>query len=305
MGDAAQMILSFEEVGKKDISLVGGKGANLGEMLRHGIPVPPGYVVTAPAYSYFLEQAQLKAPIQKLLDKLDASDTRALQDISAQIKELITGAPMPANIAEAVEQGYRRLGGGPVAVRSSATAEDLPEASFAGQQRTFLNVRGEQEVVRAVQDCWASLFEPRAIFYRAQHRFGHLEIAIAVPVQRMVQSHVSGVMFTVEPMTSDTSKIVIEAVFGLGEAIVSGEVIPDLYVVDKQSLQIIEKKVGAQKWQLIRNPLRWGAKGEANIKVTLLPHEQTFQKLLNWLFQTKDDFVGRLQTVAQPLLWLR
>jgi len=166
MGEAAQMILSFEEVGKKDISLVGGKGANLGEMLRHGIPVPPGYVVTAPAYSYFLEQAQLKAPIQKLLDKLDASDTRALQDISAQIKELITGAPMPANIAEAVEQGYRRLGGGPVAVRSSATAEDLPEASFAGQQRTFLNVRGEQEVVRAVQDCWASLFEPRAIFYQ-------------------------------------------------------------------------------------------------------------------------------------------
>jgi pyruvate,water dikinase len=279
MGEANQTILSFEEVGKEDISLVGGKGANLGEMLRHGIPVPPGFVVTAPAYSYFLEESRLKAPIQELLDKLDTSDTKALQEISARIKELITEAPMPGVIAEAIEQAYRKLGGGPVAVRSSATAEDLPEASFAGQQKTFLNVRGEKEVVKAVQDCWASLFEPRAIFYRAQHRFGHLDIAIAVPVQRMVQSNVSGVMFTVEPVTSDSSKIVIEAVFGLGEAIVSGEVTPDLYVVDKGDFQIVEKKVGRQEWQLIRNPLRWGAKGEANIKVTLLPHEQTLQKL--------------------------
>lgn len=138
---------------------------------------------------------------------------------------------------------------------------------------------GEKEVVRAVQGCWASLFEPRAIFYRSEHRFGHLDIAIAVPVQRMVQSQVSGVMFTVEPMTSDKGKIVIEAVFGLGEAIVSGEVTPDLYVVDKKDFQIVEKEIGRQEWQLIRNPLRWGAKGEANIKVTLLPHEQTLQKL--------------------------
>ena len=279
MGEANQIIVSFEEVGKGDIALVGGKGANLGEMLRHGIPVPPGFVVTAPAYSHFLEEARLKAPIQGLLEKLDPSDTKALQETSARIKELIAEAPMPAEIAEAIEHAYRNLGGGSVAVRSSATAEDLPEASFAGQQRTFLNVRGEKEVVKAVQGCWASLFEPRAIFYRTQHRFDHLDIAIAVPVQRMVQSHVSGVMFTVEPVTSDSSKIVIEAVFGLGEAIVSGEVTPDLYVVDKGDFQIVEKKIGRQEWQLIRNPLRWGAKGEANIKVTLLPQEQTLQKL--------------------------
>ena len=279
MGEANRTILFFEEVGKGDISLVGGKGANLGEMLRHGIPVPPGFVVTAPAYSHFLEEASLKAPIQALLEKLDTSDTKALQDVAAQIKQLITEAPMPAEIAEAIEQAYRKLGGGPVAVRSSATAEDLPEASFAGQQRTFLNVRGEKDVVKAVQECWASLFEPRAIFYRAQHRFGHLDIAIAVPVQRMVQSHVSGVMFTVGTQSSDQSKIEIEAIFGLGEAIVSGEVMADLYVVDKETMEIRDKQVGRQEWQLIRNPLRWGAKGETNIKVTLLPHEQTFQKL--------------------------
>ncbi len=279
MGEANRIIVLFEEVGKEDLSLVGGKGANLGELLRHGIPVPPGFVVTARAYSSFLEKAHLKAPIQELLEKLDPSDTKALQETSARIKELITETPMPAEITEAVEHAYRNLGGGSVAVRSSATAEDLPEASFAGQQRTFLNVRGEKEVVKAVLGCWASLFEPRAIFYRAQHRFGHLDIAIAVPVQRMVQSHVSGVMFTVEPIASDSSKIVIEAVFGLGEALVSGEVTPDLYVVDKGDFQIVEKKVGRQEWQLIRNPLRWGAKGETNIKVTLLPQEQTLQKL--------------------------
>ena len=279
MGEANRIVVLFEEVGKEDLSLVGGKGANLGELLRHGIPVPPGFVVTAPAYSSFLEKAGLKAPIQELLEKLDPSDTQTLQETAARIKEMITETPMPAEIAEAIEHAYRNLGGGSVAVRSSATAEDLPEASFAGQQRTFLNVRGEKEVVKAVQGCWASLFEPRAIFYRTQHRFDHLDIAIAVPVQRMVQSHVSGVMFTVEPIASDSSKIVIEAVFGLGEAIVSGEVTPDLYVVDKGDFQIVEKKVGRQEWQLIRNPLRWGAKGETNIKVTLLPHEQTLQKL--------------------------
>ena len=279
MGEANRIILLLEEVGKEDLSLVGGKGANLGELLRHGIPVPPGFVVTAPAYSSFLEKAGLKAPIQELLEKLDPSDTQALQETAARIKELITEAPMPAEITEAIEHAYTNLGGGSVAVRSSATAEDLPEASFAGQQRTFLNVRGEKDVVKAVLGCWASLFEPRAIFYRAQHRFGHLDIAIAVPVQRMVQSHVSGVMFTVGTLSSDQSKIEIEAIFGLGEAIVSGEVMADLYVVDKKTMEIIDKKVGRQEWQLIRNPLRWGAKGETNIKVTLLPQEQTLQKL--------------------------
>ena len=279
MSDGLRAVVWFEEVGKEDIPLAGGKGANLGEMLRHGIPVPPGYIVTAQAYYHFLEEAGLKEKLQDILASLDPADTGQLQETAARLKELIVQAPMPEGIAQEIEQAYKRLGGGPVAVRSSATAEDLPEASFAGQQRTFLNVRGEKEVVRAVQECWSSLFEPRAIFYRAQYGFEHLKVGIAVPVQRMVQAEVSGVMFTVEPVTSDRSKVIIEAVFGLGEAIVSGEVTPDLYAIDKASLEIVEKKVGRQEWQLVRNPLRWAAKGDANIKVSLLPAEQTLQKL--------------------------
>ena len=186
------------------------------------------------------------------------------------------------------------MGRGLVAVRSSATAEDLPEASFAGQQRTFLNVEKEKEVVVAVQGCWASLFEPRAIFYRHQHGFDHFKVGIAVPVQKMIQSQASGVMFTIEPVTSDNTKIIIEAVHGLGEAIVSGEVTPDLYVVDKDSLKIITTKVVNQESQLIKNPTA-GAK-ETNIWAPLPASTQSKQKLsdseiikLAWLGKQIED----------------
>jgi pyruvate,water dikinase len=184
---------------------------------------------------------------------------------------------MPPELASEIEQAYIKMGRGLVAVRSSATAEDLPEASFAGQQRTFLNVQGEKEVVAAVHGCWASLFEARAVFYREHQGFDHFKVGIAVPVQRMVQSEASGVMFTIEPVTSDTSKIVIEAVFGLGEAIVSGEVTPDLYVIDKEGLRISTKIIAKQEWQLIRNPAA-DDKG-ANIQVPLPPSTQSQQKL--------------------------
>jgi pyruvate,water dikinase len=169
------------------------------------------------------------------------------------------------------------MGKGLVAVRSSATAEDLPEASFAGQQRTFLNVQGEAEVVAAVQGCWASLFEPRAIFYRHQHGFDHFKVGLAAPVQRMVESQASGVMFTIEPVTSDASKTVIEAVFGLGEAIVGGEVTPDLYIIDKEGSKISSKKIGKQAWKLVRNPATDAKR--ANVQVTLPALEQTRQKI--------------------------
>ncbi len=197
--------------------------------------------------------------------------------MASRIKELLSTASMPSEIAEEIADSYKKLGGGLVAVRSSATAEDLPEASFAGQQRTFLNVQEEKEVLAAVQGCWASLFEPRAIFYRHEHGFDHLKVGIAVPVQRMIQSENSGVIFTVEPVTSDRTKLVIEAIFGLGEAIVSGEVTPDLYLVDKEELRIIEKKIGKQEWQLIRNLVGW--RGEANIKVSIPEQNQSLQKL--------------------------
>lgn len=274
----ARPIVWFEEIGKEDIALVGGKGANLGELTRAGIPVPPGFVVTADTYFRFLEASGLKPRIVELLEHLDHRDSAALAATSETIKNLILGAEMPQDLRRQIENAYQRLGGGLVAVRSSATAEDLPEASFAGQQSTFLNIEGAEGVVNAVRACWASLFEARAIFYRAENRFEHMKVGIAVPVQRMVQSRRSGVMFTCEPVTSDTTKITIEAVMGLGEAIVSGSVSPDHYLVDKATLRIIEKTVGDQQRQLVLDPKATDPL-HRNVWVDLPPEQRGKQKL--------------------------
>jgi pyruvate,water dikinase len=200
-------VVWFKEIGKKDIPLVGGKGANLGELTSAGIPVPPGFIVTSAAYFNFIEKANLRYKIQDRLKGLDSEDSKKLQEVSSDIKYMISNAPMPPELAEEIKKSYREMKGGLVAVRSSATAEDLPEASFAGQQRTFLNVEGEDEVVKAVQGCWASLFEARAIYYRVQQGFDHMKVGIAVPVQRMVQSEAAGVIFTTEPIQNDHNKI--------------------------------------------------------------------------------------------------
>ncbi len=277
MREGQKAIVWFDEVTKKDIALVGGKGANLGEMTSAHIPVPPGFIVTASAYFDFLQSSGILGEIQNLLEPLEVNNSKQLQQIATKVKEVILKAAMPSELAQEIRSAYKKMGGGLVAVRSSATAEDLPEASFAGQQSTFLNVGGEEGVVTAVQKCWASLFEPRAIFYREQHGFEHFKVGIAVPVQKMVQSEASGVMFTIEPVTSDSSKIIIEAVYGLGEAIVSGEATPDLYIVDKDGLKISNKKISRQDWQLIRNPA--GDDKAANIQETLPLSVQSQQKI--------------------------
>lgn len=246
MVSLTRSVVWFSEVGREDLGLVGGKGANLGELTRASIPVPPGFVVTADTYFRFIQSNALEPLIKKDLFGLDVQDSRQLNERAARIRQRIVEAHMPQHIAEEIKEAYRELGEGPVAVRSSATAEDLPEASFAGQQSTFLNVVGAENVVKAVQACWASLFEGRAIFYREEAGYDHTKVGLAVPVQRMVQSQKSGVMFTVEPVTSDATKITIEAVYGLGEGIVSGEISPDLYLVNKESLQVIDKTVVPQ-----------------------------------------------------------
>ena len=279
MKQKLKVITWFNEVTKNDIPLVGGKGANLGEMVHARLPVPQGFIVTADAYFKFLETTGLIDEIRRHLEALDIDDNKKLQEKSDLIKNRISSSPMPSDIASEIKRAYRKLGEGLVAVRSSATAEDLPEASFAGQQSTFLNVQGENEVIAAVQGCWASLFEPRAIFYRHQQGFDRFKVGIAVPVQRMVQSEVSGVMFTVEPLTNDRTKIFIEAVYGLGEAIVSGAVTPDQYLLDKEEFKIIDKKIRKQEWQLVRNPKASPSKLEANIKIAAPESEQTMQKL--------------------------
>ncbi len=292
MQEGRKVIVWFDEVTKKDVLLVGGKGANLGEMTNAGIPVPPGFIVTSDTYFDFLRQAKLTDKIRQLLEPVDVNNSKQLQQVAAEVRQIISGAAMPPEIAKEIEQAYIKMGRGLVAVRSSATAEDLPEASFAGQQRTFLNVQGEKEVVIAVQECWASLFEARAIFYREQQNYDHFKVGIAVPVQRMVQSEASGVIFTLEPITSDQSKIAMEAVLGLGEMIVSGEVTPDTYIVSKDELKITSKEIARQEWKLIRNE---GGKGEeANIRVSLTLQEQAQQKI-------SDDEIITLARIGKRL----
>jgi pyruvate,water dikinase len=277
MQQGQKAIVLFNEVGKGDVSIVGGKGANLGELTRAGMPVPPGFIVTADAYFDFLESSQVKDKITSHLQSIDPNNNKQLQQGANVIKKLILDTPMSPELAQKIEKAYNDIGGGLVAVRSSATAEDLPEASFAGQQSTFLNVQGGKQVVVAVQECWASLFEPRAIFYRHHQGFDHFKVGIAVPVQKMVQSHTSGVMFTLEPVTSASDRIVIEAVYGLGEAIVSGEVTPDLYVISKESLKILKLKTVKQETQLVKNPDDKAK--ETNIWVPIPPSLQSQPKL--------------------------
>lgn len=252
-----KFVVWFNEVDKEDIPLVGGKGANLGEMTKAGFPVPAGFIVTSAAYKHFLDVTHLRSKIESALHNLDVSDSKRLDIVSKTVRELITGSEFPREIANEVITAYFKLDQGlvthaMVAVRSSATAEDLPGASFAGQQETFLNVYGEANLIEKIKEAWASLFTARAIFYRATNKFDHFRVAIAIPVQRMVESAASGIMFTIDPVTNDKSVIVIEAIHGLGEMIVQGAVTPDHYEVDKASYAIKLKTIKTQEKKMVK-----------------------------------------------------
>lgn len=260
---ATKLILWFEELTKEDVPLVGGKNANLGEMIKAGIPVPYGYAVTAYAYKKFIEETGIKDKIYEILKEKvpkTAAKPEDYMDASAEIRKLIESTKMPKEIEEAIRKAYRELSKRVgkdeefVAVRSSATAEDLPGASFAGQQETYLNVKGEDEVVEKVQKCWSSLFTPRAIFYREQKGFKHEKVLISVAVQKMVNSKSAGVMFTIHPVTGDRNVIVIEGNWGLGEAVVSGSVTPDEWIVDKNTLEIVSERIVEKTVEYIRDP---------------------------------------------------
>ncbi len=249
-------VLWLDEVDKDDVPIVGGKAANLGELIRVGIPVPEGFVVDGKTFMDFLESSGLKEKIIEILNSINVEDTKQLEEASKKIREMIESTPMPKEVEEEIKQAYRKLceeSGEEVfvAVRSSATAEDLPGASFAGQQETYLNVRGEDEVVEKVKKCWSSLYTPRAIYYRVQKGFRHEDVSIAVVVQKMVNSEKSGVMFTSHPVTGDKIAI-IEAVWGLGEAIVSGMVTPDHYEYDRVQRKIVVVKIAEKKVMLTR-----------------------------------------------------
>ncbi len=240
--------------------------------------MPPGFIVTAKAYFDFLDLTDIDLKIASRLKNLDVNNTKDLNQAAADIQKEILKKPLPEKLAQEISTAYQKLYTGSagnifVAVRSSATAEDLPTASFAGQQKTFLNISGTEEVLKAVRLAWASLFEARAIYYRAVHKFEHLKVGIAVPVQKMVQSDVSGIMFTVDPLTGSAEKIVIEAGWGLGEAVVSGAVTPDRYVLSKKDgLKILEKKINSQEWKIVKV-------GSQNKHVTIAKDEQKKPKL--------------------------
>ncbi|MEM2947900.1 MAG: phosphoenolpyruvate synthase [Candidatus Anstonellales archaeon] len=267
----------FEELRRTHIGIAGGKGANLGEMTSAGFPIPPGFVVTSNAYFKHLEHNELTNLIKDILVDLDVNDTKMLESASQRIKELIMSGEVPPDVRKEIVEAYKELcrrEGKPtyVAVRSSATAEDLPEASFAGQQKTLLNVIGEGDVVEAVKEDWASLFEPRAIFYRAQKGFDHMRVGLAAVVQKMVESTASGVMFTVDPISEDESILTIEAGYGLGEYIVSGTITPDTYRVNKNTLEILSKDISTQTKKLIRV-------GDKNESVPVERDKQKNQKI--------------------------
>ena len=228
------------------LAAVGGKGINLVRMTRAGFPVPSGFVLSTQAYRNFIENKQLRPKIQAALETIPPRDMAALENGSGQIRALFSTAEVSPALQTAVISAYKQLGGPPVAVRSSATAEDLPGTSFAGQQDTFLNVIGSENLIQAVCDCWSSLWTARAIGYRMRNSIPQDSVELAVVVQCMVPSEVSGVLFTANPLTGLRSETVIEATFGLGEALVSGQVEPDRYVVNPDREEIISRTLGTK-----------------------------------------------------------
>lgn len=249
-------VVWLEEVGKDDVAVVGGKGASLGEMINVGAPVPGGFAVTAQAYRDFITRSRIADGIFEAL-KVDVHDPAALNGAAEKAKGLVLEAKVPEDIEEAIRSRYREMCAREgeevlVAVRSSATAEDLPDASFAGQQETFLNMRGEEQVLEAVRKCWASLYGARAIFYRVEQGFEHEKVNISVTVQKMINSEKSGVMFSSHPSTG-VPEVIIEAAWGLGEAVVSGSVSPDNYVVDRADKKIVSRFVAKKEIMIVRD----------------------------------------------------
>src|SRR5215213_3661977 len=260
----ANLILPLGDVDRGALPVVGGKAANLGELTRAGLPVPPGFCVTTAAYELVADGDDLRRILDDLAE-MPPEDTERLAELAAEARAALLAAPVPPNVIEAIREAYRALGdGAPVAVRSSATAEDLPGASFAGQQDTYLNVVGEEALLEAVRRCWSSLWTDRAVSYRAGGGIDPRGVRLAVAVQRMVEATVAGILFTANPLTGRRRQAVIEASPGLGEAVVSGAVNPDHFVVNTATGEIVERRPGDK--QVAIRPVAGG--GTQRVKLT-------------------------------------
>jgi pyruvate,water dikinase len=310
---AVSSIRWFEEIGIKDIPLVGGKNASLGEMYRElasqGVKVPNGFAITADAYRDFLRATKLDRTIEEILQSLNTQDVENLRQRGRRVREAILAATLPAHLQQAITEAYNRLSDGShnlvdVAVRSSATAEDLPDASFAGQQETYLNVQGHQALLDACKRCFASLFTDRAISYRVDKGFGHLKIALSIGVQRMVRSDLatSGVMFSIDTETGFKDAVLINAAYGLGENVVQGAVNPDEYYVFKPTLKqgfrpILQKMMGTKEFKLIYDV--GGGKMVKNIPVPpddrarFAMSDEDILTLARWACVIEDHYSGK------------
>lgn len=235
-------ILWLKEISKKDVNLAGGKGAQLGELFKSKFPVPNGFVISSLAYKNFIKNSNLNKIIIKNLTNLDVENTKKLENIAIKLQNKIILASLSSNLQKEILSAYKKLKGN-VAVRSSATAEDLPTASFAGQQATYLNIKGNKELIKAVKKCFASLFTARAIYYRSKNNFDHSKVLMSVVVQKMVKAKKAGVIFSINPLSNNRREMVIESVSGLGEALVSGSISPDSYVIDKTRRAVKEKHI--------------------------------------------------------------
>ena len=253
MDSAMPKVCWFEECNKNSVALVGGKCSSLGELINAGVRVPPGFALTTHGYAQFMREAGIQSEVSGLLHGLDHEDMDRLEEASLSIREMIESRPISIELEDLVAESYRKLSvrcgvpAVPVAVRSSATAEDLPGASFAGQQDTYLWIRGIDEVMHHVRRCISSLYTGRAIAYRVKMGFPHEQVAISVGIQKMANSYSAGVMFTIHPTNGDRSVIVIDSNFGFGESVVSGEVTPDHFVVNKVALDIMERTISTKE----------------------------------------------------------
>jgi len=293
------MVLQFANLPADATPIAGGKGASLGRMSAAGFPVPPGFVVCAPAFRDFLDAHNTLDVVSRLTAGLDVNDARSLEDVSQQVRIAILANPLPQRLRRDIEQAYSDLeSDGPVAVRSSAVCEDGEAASFAGQQETFLNVRGPDSVARYVRECWASFFAPRALFYRAK-KGALAETRMAVVVQEMVCAEKSGVMFTMDPVEKRRDRIVIEAVFGLGEGIVSGLITPDHYVVDRDGGRLVREFISVQTTAVIHDAGNGGTRqielSEEDGSARVLSASEV--EALRWMGLRLEQFFGKPQDV--------
>lgn len=261
----------FKELSKKNINIAGGKGANLGEMNKIGIPVPPGFVILASAFEGFLEETDINVEIKAMWSRINIEDIESVEESSEIIRDLILKAKMPKEIEKEILDAFRKLKARYAAVRSSATAEDSEIDSWAGELESYLNTtRGS--LIENVKKCWASLYTPRAIFYRFKRNLQRKQVQVAVVIQKMVQSEKAGVCFTVHPVTKDRNQIVIEAAWGLGEILVQGQITPDTYVMEKDTLKILDKNINSQEKMITRHK-------EGNKAIRVSKSKQEKQKL--------------------------